>query len=188
MKKLAFILSFLILLVFAVHTTFAEEDASPSPFRVRKERVETRIENRQEAKEERVEKREGQRKENIARYFQKMIARLKATVERLEILISRIESRLVKIAAENPGKDLSAIKTEVEKAKTALASANAKIAELESTGEGLIDTERPKETLSALREKLNAIQKDLKETHRLLVHVIGQIKGLRVGDSKNETR
>lgn len=186
MKKLLSVLTSLVVLFFASAFVSAQ-DVSPSPFRVKKEKVENRVER---AKEIRGQRAEGLqvRKENLSRYVQKLVARLGAMVQRLEILIVRIESRIEKISTEFPEQDLSATKKDVAKAKTTLISAKEKIAELESLGDGLSDTEEPKVVFKELKTKLESIKKDLKETHRLLVHAIGEIKGLRVGELKNDVQ
>ena len=95
MKKFVTILFSLILIVLAVNSVSARQNPAPSPFRVKNERAETVRAS--------VEARLLRRRENIGRFFDLMIRGLKAMVARLEILISRIESRLEKIASENPG-------------------------------------------------------------------------------------
>ena len=61
-----------------------------------------------------------------------------------------------------------------------------KISELEGMEEDLTTSETPKTVFEELRGKLDSIKNDVKKVHGLLVHVIGDLKGLRVGDNKNE--
>jgi len=44
----------------------------------------------------------------------------------------------------------------------------------------------PKIVFGQIQESLKTIKDYLKETHVLLVQTIGEIKGLRVGDTQNE--
>ena len=179
MRKLALILSSGLLLFLFVTSVSAKEDASSSPFRVRKEAAKERVADKKENLVER-------RRANIRKFLGNMIARLRAMVVRLETLIERIESRLTKIASESPDTDLTAVKADVAEAKTLLAATKDKITDLEGMEEELVGTDSPKEVFADVKAKLESIKKDLKEVHRLLVHVIGDIKGLRVGETKGE--
>lgn len=182
MKKiLTFLFFFLFLSVLVVRTTSAKDNPKASPFRVKKEAVETQ---RETVKTKVADK----RKENIAKYLQNMVARLRAYVTRLETLITRIESRLTKIAAEDPTKDLTKIKADVDKAKSILADTKDKITDLAGIEDEVVNSTTPKGTFKDIRSKVDSIKKDLQEVHRLLVHVIGDIKGLRVGETKNESQ
>lgn len=191
MKKFALIFTSLLFLLLTVRVSFADEDTTASPFRVRKDAIqekrETVRENLKTNMEDAKKRMAANREENIKKYLSKMIARLEAMVARLEKLIARIESRLQKIATENPEKDLTSIKAQLEKAKTLLMGASDKISELKTTGDSLVDSDNPKAVFDQIRTKLNSIKKDLVEVHRILVKVIGDIKGLRVGENKNET-
>lgn len=177
MRKLALIITSVILLLSTV-SSVAAKDATASPFRVQKEEARAR---KNTALANAAEK----RKANIAKYLKNMVARLRAYVIRIEKLIARIESRLTKIAAEDPTKDLSKIKTDVEKAKSILTKTKDKITDLEGMETEILASTTPKETFKKVKAKVAAIRKDLKDVHLLLVHVIGDIKGLRVGESKN---
>lgn len=186
MKKIIFtLLSLMLLLVTGVRFSLAKNEVEASPFRVTKESVEERIETKKDRAEDR---REGKRKENIAKYLQNMVAKLRAYVTRLETLISRIQSRFDKITAEDSSRDLSKIKTDLDKAKSILATIKDKITALEGMESVIVDSTTPKETFKDVRSKVESIKKDLKEVHLLLAHVIGNIKGLRVGESENETK
>lgn len=191
MKKLALVTALLLTFLLTTNISLAKDDTSVSPFRVRKEAVEQK---KTEFKENIVEKREEvkenlvlRRRENLAKFLSKMIARLKAMASRLQVLITRIESRIEKIASENPDEDLTSIKADVEKAQVLLKETGDKISELETTGDELLESDTPKTVFEEIRKKLSEIKKGLVEVHRILVHVIGDIKGLRVGDDKNET-
>lgn len=177
MKKLTLVFTTVLLLVLTAKTVAAKPSASP--FRVNREKVE----QLQATAQARVLER---RRVNIGRFLGNMVARLRAFVARLEKLIARIESRLEKIAEESPDTDLATIQANIDEAKALLEATKDKIAELEGLGDELVDSDTPREIFMDIKEKLAHIKGDLQEVHRLLVHVIGDIKGLRVGDENNE--
>lgn len=113
-----------------------------------------------------------------------MLARHVALTDRLQKLIDRIQSRIDKIEATNPGIDLTSPKKDLADAKIKLTSAKAKIDALKGDIQTLLTCEDFMGQFKALKEKASEIKSDLKEVHRLLVHSIGTIKGLRVGDDK----
>lgn len=190
-------------LLFFPALAFAEDDSSSSgkdlirsrleeklnKLQTRAEEKKTRLETKMATKEARMEEKASaaakvkeMRAENIKKYGGKMVERLEAMVERLEKLISRIESRLTKLEAA--GKDISTTKTQVDSAKTKLAQAKTDLATLKSQIDTMTASETPKEEFARVRTSVKNVISGLKEVHRMLASVIGQIKGLRVGEDK----
>lgn len=119
------------------------------------------------------------RQQLIRQFFSRMVKRLEAAISRLEKLISRIESRLAKL--ESQGENVSKIKTEVADAKTKLNKAKADLELAKSKLETVLTSDDPKSAFAEVRNLIKEVKSQLIETHRILVHVIGEIKGLRVG-------
>ncbi|MFZ5365703.1 MAG: hypothetical protein ACOZBZ_00235 [Patescibacteria group bacterium] len=119
------------------------------------------------------------RQQFIRQFFNQMVKRLEAAIARLEKLISRIESRLAKL--ESQGEDVSKIKTEVADAKTKLAKAKADLEKAKNKLETVLASDDPKAAFGEVRTLIKGVKSQLIEVHRILVHVIGDIKGLRVG-------
>ncbi len=111
-----------------------------------------------------------------------MLKRFQAAVGRLNKLIDRIESRIDKIKTEDPSKDLTNVTNQIDTAKTKLAATQTKIDTLKTDLDSILASDTPKEAFRSLVKKVVEIKKDLNSVHRILVHVIGDIKGLRVGE------
>jgi len=124
------------------------------------------------------------RKERIRHFFNLISLRIEATISRLERIIARIESRIAKIEAENTGINTTSIKNDVQKAKDLVAEANVSLEALKSNLEVALASEQPKDSFDVIKEGLKDIRDKLKEAHRILVHVIGDIRGLKVGTIK----
>lgn len=119
------------------------------------------------------------RQQLIRQFFTRMAKRLEAAIARLEKLIFRIESRLTKL--ENQDEDVSKIKTEVADAKTKLDKAKTDLADAKTKLEDVLTNEDPKAAFAEVKNLIKGVKTQLIEVHRILVHVIGDIKGLRVG-------
>ena len=121
------------------------------------------------------------RRERIRNFFNRLVKRLEAAIIRLERLITRIESRIAKIEAADEDIDTSPITEQVNDAKVKLGDAKTELQEVKDVFESLLTSDDPKEVFETVREKIMNIKEDLIEIHRILVHVVGDIKGLRVG-------
>jgi hypothetical protein len=127
------------------------------------------------------------KKNLIRKYYQNMSERILAMIGRLEKLISRIESRIAKIEAGGGVVDQST-KDEITKAEELLSESRALLTSSDSMFEDTLISKLPKEAFKISKENIKDIKTNLQEVHRLLVHVIGDIKGLRVGESGNEDK
>lgn len=124
-----------------------------------------------------------EKRQNLIRaFFQRMIKRLEAAIARLEKLIARIESRLNKIQTE--GKDVTNQKAELSRAKTGLTKAQNDLTTAKTAFENMISSNDPRAAFVNVRNTIKAVKLDLIEVHRILVHLIGDIQGLRVGTTK----
>jgi len=124
-----------------------------------------------------------QRKQEIIRsHFKRVTRRLEAAVNRLYLLISRIESRVAKIEAVDESLDTELIKADIASAKEKLDQATIQLGNVKTKMEEVIDSETPKEDFVEVREMISEIRENLIGVHQILVKVIGDIKGLRVGE------
>jgi hypothetical protein len=128
-----------------------------------------------------------QRKERIRFFFNRLIKRFEAAISRLERLITRIESRLDRIEADNENIDTTAIREELASAKTNLESARTAIADAQTSLEDILSSNDPKEAFIAVHDLIKEIKNQLIEIHQILVHSIGEIRGLRVGTLETPT-
>lgn len=121
------------------------------------------------------------RRERIINYFNRMVKRLDAAIARLEKLITRIESRIVKIEGENGDINTAPITEQVNEAKAMLENAKTELQTAKDNFTALLESNEPKEAFKIVRGNISSVKQMLIEVHRILVHVIGDLKGLRVG-------
>ncbi len=117
----------------------------------------------------------------IKQYFSRMIRRLEAAVERLERLILRIESRLTKIKSSEQDLDTTKVEADLFNAKNLLESAKSDIQITRDDFDKLIGSDNLKENFKTIIETVHNIKQQLIQVHKILVQVIGEIKGLRAG-------
>ncbi|MBI2405706.1 hypothetical protein HYV21_01485 [Candidatus Microgenomates bacterium] len=197
MKKVLAVLSFFVFLTGVVATNaiasenrgrgfslFGSDDATPPGLlhaltrtpnpraQEARERVETRLATLSAQLAER-------RKELIRKFFNRMVERIEAAIERLERLIGRIERRIAKLEAA--GEDMTDVKNQVNDAKTKLGNAKDDLQDAKDGLEDILSSNDPKAAFKEVGQTIRAVVRQLVEVHRILVHVIGDIKGLRVG-------
>lgn len=179
MKKT--ILACLFILPFFLVTSVSAQTRNPSPKSIQK-RDEVKVQI-QEKKEEVRNKITTVKRERIMSNYNKMIIRINATIERIETLTSRIEGRLDRITTQNDSFDTTLIKESLDQAKEKVATAKIESVSLEGRINTLVDSPSPKDEMSKIKSSLSIIKTNLKDAHLLLVKVIGDIRGLRVGDT-----
>ena len=199
MKKLLIILPLLFFLV--ISPALAQNNQSVSstitPTQLREQnleelriRLQEKIEEQKKVREEnRVTVRarlSEMRQERIRTFFGRLTIRFEAAIARLERLISRIESRLETIKVNNEEVEAETIEGELAEAKEKLAEAETALEEAETSLEEILNAEDPKAAFEYVRELIMGIKEQLKEVHQILVEVIGDIKGLRVGQEGGE--
>lgn len=120
---------------------------------------------------------------NVRALFDRLALRFGAAVSRLEKLTERIEARIAAIKKEDPTKDLTQIEADVASAKAKLEDAKGKLQAIEELVDQALDSEDPKASFDVIKTKIMEVKSDLVEIHRLLAHAIGNIIGLRVGNT-----
>lgn len=129
------------------------------------------------ARREELKKKLGEKRaENIERFFNKMVEKFAAVIDKLENFADRIGERLDK-AAET-GRDVASLDEKLESArgkigevKTALEDAKVKYAEAVKDPDFRVSFKKVREVVHGVKEKV-------KEAHRALVEVVSSIKGL----------
>lgn len=158
--------------------TLAQYNESPRPATRSKEVREKAKEGRATQEAQVKEK----RRERMSGFAQRMTIRMEKAIERLERLTSRIQSRIDKIKAE--GQDVSSIQNKLDSAKTKLATSKTDLQSAKAELESVITSDNPKEAFSRVRSKIQGIKRQIVEVHRALTSLIGDIKGLKVGQNK----
>lgn len=148
----------------------------------RREELRQRLES---ARAERQAQLDSKRRERIRAYFSRMIKRFEAAIARLERLIERIEARIAKLKEQ--GENTSTVEARVTEAKDLLQDAKSDVEAVNQTLEEILNSSDPKSEFKAVREFISDTKHKLIEVHRMLVEVIGDIKGLRVGQYKSPT-
>jgi len=194
MKKFSILLS-CFLLLFCYSNIYADNNTIRNQIntklqeklQAREEKLQTLMERVQTRNQERVASKEAkltQLKKNIVlKYYQNMSKRMWAVIGRLDTLILRIDQR-VEIIDSQTDKDLTDVNSSITKAKALLSDTRAILTSSDSTINSVIDSNDPKEAFLILKQNITDIKNNLKEVHSLLVHVIGDLEGLRVGTLK----
>jgi hypothetical protein len=126
------------------------------------------------------------RRERIRSFFGKMVVRVEATIERLEKLIERLETRIASIKKTDEKLDTSKAESTIKEARITIEKAKLELTALKARLEELLASDDPKLVFGQIQDSLKTIKDYLKETHVLLVQTIGEIRGLRVGDTNEE--
>lgn len=155
----------------------------------KREEVKSRLGNKREelkkdahGKSKEVKARiEARRQEKIKEAYQKLTEKVNKILARFEELITKIESRLDKLSETQ---DVSSIQAKAESAKDKIAQAKADIASLEGVGSDVASSTDPKSSFATTRQMFQDVKKELDEAHKILVSVIGDVKG--IGDREKE--
>lgn len=135
-------------------------------------------------KEQVREKISAVRRERIRSYFGHMVTRFEAIIERLEKIITRLETRIKKIESGNEEIKTDSVKNDIKQAKEMVSSVKIELQKTKTLNEEMLASDDPKISFEKVRESTKNIKENLTEIHKLLVHAIGELKGLRVGQSK----
>ncbi|HJX59593.1 hypothetical protein A2V61_01525 [Candidatus Woesebacteria bacterium RBG_19FT_COMBO_47_8] len=128
------------------------------------------------------------RRERVRTYWSRMLTRITAAIDRLQKLIERIEDRLAIIDSGDSDIDTTLAKGDLAEAKKLLNEAGVMLETAKGDIEIVLESEDPKFALGKVIDTVQDIKANLVEIHKLLVHAIGSIKGLRVGgDSPTPT-
>ena len=179
--------AFTVLFLFAL---FALPVSAQSPTAQANTRVnaEERVAEREASREARRVALTEQGMARIREFLARVNTRFQAAINRLANLIERIEARLVKFSEENPDVDLSQIEADLGEAKTLLAETEAEFEELKASLPGMVEemfeSDNPREFFMQIKEAYSGIRTNLVEVHTMLAHIIGDIKGLRIGNTQ----
>jgi len=135
----------------------------------------------QKQEENRTQKRE-QKKENIRKYFTQMNERMESLIKRLDELVLRLESRIAKMKSE--GAQVKDVENQLKTIELKLAEVKNSLPLIQAKFEEILTSANPKESFKDAKILIADLKTQLKEIHKLLVHLIGDVKGLRVGTEK----
>lgn len=127
------------------------------------------------------------RKTRSKEFFNRLYTRFTAAIKRLDILITRIDSRLASIKEENPEVDTTEIEDQIAEAKSLLLDAQMDLEAASENFDEVLESDDPKATFQLIKDTVVGVKDKLVEVHRILVSVIGDIKGLRVGNTTQVT-
>lgn len=116
----------------------------------------------------------------VTNYYNKMSDKMWAMIDRLNVLITRIDARIA-VVEEETDKDLTLVISNVNTAKILLTDTKAILTSSDEMFQTVIASSDPKESFEILRENINDIKMNLVEVHQLLVKVIGNLEGLTGG-------
>ena len=152
-----------------------------------KEEMAAKKEQFQEKTEARIASREAAlseiRKTRARDHFGRLYTRFAAAINRINTLIVRIESRLSTIKEEDPSADTTHIESAIASAKALLLDAQMDLEAASDNFDEVLESDDPKATFQLIKDTVIGIKDKLVEVHRILVSVIGDIKGLRVGNT-----
>lgn len=203
MKKLL-VWSFIFLGVYLVFGSSLASAVSPISRAEREEMIQAKLELRrqvvQEKKDEiklRIEQKRATRQaqlterkqERVRLYFGRLNGRFEAVIARLEVLIERIESRIAKLS-EDPDIDTGDVEDQLVEAKDLLSEVAAELEAANSSLEEVLDANDPKMAFEVMKDTILDLKSKLKDVHGILVHVIGDIRGLHegLGNTKTSTQ
>lgn len=140
--------------------------------------LQQRLEEKKASKEAKLSERSRTR---LRFYWGRLIIRLEAYINRLDKLIQRIDNRIIYIKENNQNINTDKIEATLQEAKDKLADTSSLLDTQDINFESLLALNSPKEVSKQIKDDVKQIRSNLVEVHGLLVKVIGDIKGLRVG-------
>jgi hypothetical protein len=203
MKKLLF-WSFIFLGVFLVFGSSLASAVSPLSKEEREEMIQSKLELRrqviQDKKDEiklRIEQKRATRQaqlterkqERVRLYFGRLNSKFEAVIARLEVLIERIESRIEKLS-DDPDIDTGDVEDQLVEAKDLLSEVEAELEAANDSLEEVLNANDPKMAFEVMKDTIFSLKSKLKDVHSILVHVIGDIRGLHegLGNTKTSTQ
>lgn len=189
MKKLFQVVLLFLLWLLVISPAFAQSEGKTLSYQERLEATKETLQLRRETIREQVQERRTtaaahlseRRKERIRQFFNRLVKRMRAALRRLEKLVMRMESRLDKIESQDESLDVVPIRETLDDAKDRLERVSEALVQAENSLEDILLAEDPKEAFADVKSLIKEIKNQLVEVHRLLVHMIGEIRGLRVG-------
>jgi len=130
-----------------------------------------------------INKIDARKQETIRNNFGFIVRRFQAAVNRLGKIVIRIESRIAKIEEENSKINLTAVKKELVEIKESLNKSSQQIEKAQMEMEKTLTSNSPKQAFEEIKEMTDEIKKELIKNHQALSKIIGEIKGLRLGQT-----
>lgn len=176
-----------LMLVVVLPASAQTPSATPNQGQVRKQEALAQREERSEERELRLLE---SRMLQIRAFFARANNRMQAAIARLENLITRIEARIAKINETDPDLDTTQIEADLEEASLLLTETMGMFDDL-VTGlpewfDELVESEDPRAMFVAKKAEYSEIKMNLIEVHTMLTHIIGDVKGLRLGNTEAE--
>ncbi|HUS60128.1 MAG TPA: hypothetical protein VMX76_01975 [Nevskiaceae bacterium] len=197
MKRLPKIITLLLFCFLVVSPILAQETNTPttSPVTARQEKLQeirTRVREKIEVRHQLIQEHRAtiaaklteRRQERARLFFNRLTKRFQTATSRLRRLTARIDSRLAKIEAEGEEIDTTDVKATLATTKEKLDEAETALAEAQAGFGDILNNENPEEAFADVKDLIKGTKQQLVEVHRLLVHLIGDIKGLRVGQEE----
>lgn len=143
------------------------------------ERSEERREERAQVREVKQEGRQSALSQLMQNRIQNLVTnttdRLTAALNRMESIITRLDSRIEKIS--NEGTDTTAAKEKLAEAEATLEHARDMLSDISPIGEA-VASEHPRDAYQEIRTELVAIREEIIKIHRLLQDIIPILKGM----------
>ena len=143
----------------------------------KKEEIKLRIEQKRATRQAQLTER---KQERVRLYFGRLNGRFEAVIARLEVLIERIESRIEKLS-ENPNIDTGDVEDQLLEANDLLSEVEAELEAANGSLEEVLGANDPKMAFEVMKDTILNLKSKLKDVHGILVHVIGDIRGLHEG-------
>lgn len=147
-------------------------------------KIEEKIATREAAKEQLKAKLEEKAQNRIRSLFGKISTRMESAISRLYTLIGRMEARLT--IFEEEGESIEDIQGKINSARELLESAEESLATANTGLEAVVGSEDPRAGYIYIKDAVKDIKSTLVDAHSILVQVIGDMKGLRVGTTENQ--
>lgn len=127
-------------------------------------------------------------KQRIDNRYGRMASRFQATIERVEMLMARMVSRVEKM--KSAGADTTKAEQSIADAKTHIADAKTSLAKLKTIADSAdsstaTTTKAYKDILKELQKTSTETQKHIREAHTSLTKSIGLLLGLKFSEVKN---
>lgn len=144
------------------------------------------IEERVSAKEERIEKEAVQRKERINKFLNNINRKMDAAIDRLDTLLGRIESRIVKF--EERGIDMTEVRQHLEIANNNIRSAVESISTADANAREALAGDPSRDTFGNVVSELNGTKESLRSAHASLVKAISAMKASISGEKQERDK
>ena len=142
----------------------------------RVQQQENRLERQMERQEDRTTRLSDLRMGRIRAYAERMLARFRAAIARLNRIADRIESRIEKL--QERGLDLGTAIGFLREGRAAITEAQTALASIPGTVETALADNDPRTAFAAVHEAFRSAKESLKNAHAALVNAIRVIKAV----------